>query len=259
MGHTSSSIGGAVCIRNGIELDFCWKQCVESLLPVCDQVVICDGESTDGTQEEIREWLKKEPKLKLCIYPWPNPKGDINFWVNWLNFAREHLRTDWHFQLDADEILHENSYDEVRRFAREGKRRTARMTRYNFWGSLTELIPNGHCLGKFVTRLAPVDVWLPSDGPHPDGAPAIRMAEDTSIRIYHYGFLRDREAFFRKERKLQEYFFNSHDARLEAMKAYEGNWMKTPNVMEWQSKLDRYEGSHPKVIHEWLKARGYHP
>src|SRR5215472_16653087 len=126
------SLGGSVCIRNGNELDFCWRESVRSLLGVCDVVSLCDGESTDGTQEETREWMKSEPKLSLCVYPWPDPKGDADFWVKWLNYAREHVAADWHFQLDADEILHEKCYDEVRRFV-SGPRRSAVVTRHNFW------------------------------------------------------------------------------------------------------------------------------
>src|SRR5438132_6241086 len=107
------TLGGNVCIRNGNALDYCWREAVQSLLPICDEVVVCDGESTDGTQEEIREWMQREPKIKLCVYPWPDPKGDIDFWVKWLNYSREHLTTDWHIQLDADEVLSDRSYLEV--------------------------------------------------------------------------------------------------------------------------------------------------
>jgi len=253
-----STLGGVVCIRNGNELDFCWREAIESLLPVCDEVVVCDGESTDGTQEQIRDWVKREPKLKLCVYPWPDPKGDIDFWVNWLNYAREHLTTQWHFQLDADEILSEKSYDEIRMFINRWERRTANCTRWNFWKDHRHLIPEGHCLGKQVIRLAPADMWLPSDGCHENGNEAVSLKIDTHIQIFHYGFLRKRDKFFKKEQLLQTYFFDYYDPRLKDAESRD-KWMEEIKGVDWIKYLEPYDGEHPKVIHQWLRDRGYEP
>ena len=81
------TIGGNVCVRNGNKLDYCWKESVISLLPVCDTVVVCDGESDDGTYQEMQEWARREPRLAICVYKWRHPKGDIDFWTSWLNYA----------------------------------------------------------------------------------------------------------------------------------------------------------------------------
>lgn len=250
-----ATLGGSVCIRNGNELDFCWRECIESLLPVCDVVSVCDGESTDGTQEEIREWMKREPKISLCVYPWPNPKGDPDFWVKWLNYGREHTRADWHLQLDADEILHEKCYTEVRSFIETGNR-SAVVTRYNFWKDHRHTIMEGICLGKKVVRLAPQNIWMASDGYHPLGEKCAGMSVPTGIEIFHYGFLRKRAQFFKKERLLQNYFFNSYDPRLEKVEG-DPKWMEDPSVGDYCGKLDPYDGTHPATAIKWLKERGY--
>lgn len=252
-----STLAGAVCIRNGDELDFCWREAVLSLLPICDEVVICDGESTDGTQEVIRDWMTREPKINLCVWPWPNPAGDPDFWVKWLNYAREHIRSEWHLQLDADEILHEKCYQEVRNFVDAGRKRSAIVTRYNFWKDTSHLIPEGVCLGKKVIRIAPANIWLASDGFHPLGWEPPQISEPTNIEIFHYGFLRDRERFFKKERQLQKFFHNSYDPRLDAAEKHEGNWMTMEGVSGWENRLDDYTGSHPVVIRDWLRERHY--
>lgn len=252
-----STIGGNVCIRNGNELDYCWRECIQSLLPVCDEVVVCDAQSTDGTLEEIRAWMEREPKIKLCIYEWPNPKGDPDFWVKWLNYSREHLHTDWHLELDADEILSEKSYPIVRQFCSQPHRRSAWCTRWNFWRDHRHTIPEGVCLGKHVVRLAPRNVWLPSDGPHPHGAEAIAMAQMTGIEIFHYGFLRMRAPLFAKEKLLQRYFFDGYDERMVRGEAYMGNWMEMPGICGWENRVDKFDPEHPAVIRDWLKQRGY--
>jgi len=250
------TLGGNVCVRNGNRLDYCWRESIQSLLPVCDEVVVCDGESTDGTQEEIRDWMKREPKIKLCVYPWPNPEGDPDFWVKWLNFAREHIESNWQIQLDADEVLSEQSYGEV--LAKAGLANTTLFCkRYNFWQDHRHLIPPGVCLSHRVLRIAPKHVWLPSDGAHHKGSTAVAMGLDTTIEIFHYGFLRKREAYFAKSKELHRMFFNTYDQRLVDAEAKGGNWMREIGGIEWNGDLVPYDGHHPKVIHQWLRERNY--
>ncbi len=251
------TIGGNVCVRNGNSLDYCWREAIQSLLPVCDEVVVCDGESTDGTQEDIREWAGREPKIKVCVYPWPNPKGDVRFWSTWLNTARQHLKTDIHLQLDADEVLHENSYEAIRNWARTEGRFSLWCDRWNFYADHQHLIPPGVCLAHRVVRFAPQDVWMPSDGPDPRGAEAIGMAVDGGITIGHYGFLRRREAYFAKSKELQGMFFDSYDQRLADAEKTTGNWMRQINGVEWTGNLIEFKGEHPKIIRPWLKERGW--
>lgn len=247
-----------MCIRNGLELDYCFRECIESILPVCDEVVVCDGQSTDGTQECIRDWMRKEPRIKLCVYPWKNPKGDITFFTDWINHAREHLTSDWHIQMDADEVLCDSGHTYLHQFLKEEHSPVSLWcNRLNFWKDTQHLIPHGVCLSHRVVRVAPTSVWMPSDGPDPRGAEIIKMAINSPLVIGHYGFLRKRDAYFAKSRALHGYFFDTYDPRLEQAEASQGNWMDNIQGVEWKSRLLHYDGPHPTVIHKWLRERGY--
>lgn len=250
-----STLGGNVCIRNGISLDYCWEEAVKSLLPICDKVVICDSDSTDGTRQRIDQWCSEEPKLIPLNFPWEDPTATNLYWPRWLNYARQHLPTDHHIQLDADEILHENSYDEVLRSAHD---RTVLMcTRFNFYLDHEHLVPRGECLGWRVIRVAPANMHLPSDYPDPNSAPTEAAARDSGVQIMHYGFLRKRDAYFKKARVVHKIWAGSYDPRLERAEQHEGNWMDAPGLSEWRHRLDTFTGTHPAVIHGWLRERGY--
>ena len=205
-------LSGLICVRNGDELDYCWRESARSLLPAVDEMIICDGESMDGTQEEIRRWMEAEPKIRLCVYPWPNPVGDIKFWVKWLQVpAGVIARAGTCFNLTPMKFCTKNQFRWCVFFWIElsRERRSAWCHRHNFWGDLQHLIPPGVCLSHRVVRLLPQDVYLPSDGPDESGSQAVSMAVETDIEIFHYGFLRKRKAFFKKAKGLQRMFFDT--------------------------------------------------
>lgn len=249
------TLGGFTMVRNGNLLDFCWKPCVESMLGVCDVVAISIAKGEDSTEEEAREWAVREPRISINIYPWPSPVGNPDWFVEWIQYARMHTQADWVLELDADEVLHENSYDEVRRFI-QTPNRAARCTRWNFWRDHRHLIPLNECLARYVNRIAPQNVWMASDGDHPMGHQLSNMAVDTGIQIGHYGFLRKPEAFFKKERQLQGFFFNSYDKRLERVEKSK-EWMRESGINDWQDRVEEFKGTHPKIMGEWLKNHGY--
>lgn len=250
----SVTLGGNVCIRNGFRLDYCWEQAVRSLLPVCDQIILADCDSDDGTRERIDSWAKTEPKITVVNFPWTNPVNDVNWWPTFLNYARQHLSTDMHIQLDADEVIHEQDYELIRN-GRDSKS-TLFFQRYNFWRDAQHLIPEGHCCGTKVLRMAPTNMPLPSDYPYEPAAATMQQAVTSAIKVYHYGFLRHREQFFQKAREVQRIWVNDFDPRLAAAERYEGNWMTHDGVVPWKDNLVKFEGTHPSVIHQWLRERG---
>lgn len=255
------TLGGFVCIRDGDLLDYCWRESVNSLLAVCDEVVICDCDSSDGTRQIMDKWAADQPKVTLANFPWTDPKGDPWWYPNWLNYARQHLKLRGPdtcvVYLDGDEILHEDSYAEVRNAADQGLSLICR--RFNFWRDAQSLIPDGKCCGHEVIRVGPRDLWFPSDYPDPRANEIMRRAGPSNIQIMHYGFLRSREAFFRKAREVQRIWANDFDPRLVAAEKFEGVWSTMPGVTGWENNLVPFTGTHPKLIHRWLLQRGYDP
>lgn len=254
------TLSGLICLRNCAKFDYCWYEAISSLLAVCDEVVCCESDSNDGTVRMLYERAKREPKIKICHYPWPNPVGDVNFYVDWIQYARAHVQSDFFLHLDADEILSDCSYSIVEQFKQgtdPGDAVSLRCQRYNFYKDPWSLIPDGVCLASRVTRIGPKSVFLPSDGAHPLGGPIARMVRDTEICIMHYGFLRRSKAYFEKSKDLHRAFFNSYDDRLVEAEKSGDKWMSEIKGVEWTDRLERFNWSHPKLAIQWLRDRNY--
>lgn len=257
---TYPPIGGNVCVRDGIDTDYCWQEAVRSLLPICSTVTLCDGGSTDGTLQAIQRWCDAEPRLRLVHFPWSNPQGETHLWVRWLNHCRSHIAEPWHLQLDADEVLHESSYDWIRAYVANAPHPAAAWCiRDNFWRDPWHLVPSGHMCGDRVARLASTSLWMPTDYPHPKGEELCRLAVHSPIRISHYGALRRPAAMAVKQRRYQAWTLGGLDPRIAAAEQAP-NWCDSvAEQCGWAHLVAPYKGTHPRVAWTWLRAHGYDP
>ena len=249
------TLAGIVCVRNGLDLDYSWREAVDSLRGVCDEVVICDCDSTDGTREAMDILADEHSNITLVNYPWTNPINNTLWYPEWINYARQHAKSQHILHLDADEMIHEVDYPLIREAANAG--RVLYLKRFNFWKDSRHLIPDGVCCGTKVLRMAPANMPIPSDYPYEPAAVTQSLAQESNIRVFHYGFIRKRDAFFRKARTVHHIWSGSFDPRLEAAEKFEGQWSTMPGVTGWEDRLIHYNGSHPKAAHKWLKDRSY--
>lgn len=106
-------ISGYCVLKDAISRKIPFEQSIKSFMPVCDEVVVVDFNSSDGTYEKLLE-LQKNESLKLKISQsndWDQDKPNM-FGVA-KNIARSKCTGDWCLQFDADEFLHEKDYDKI--------------------------------------------------------------------------------------------------------------------------------------------------
>src|SRR5947207_9411300 len=104
------TLGGTLMIHNGDKLDYCWREAVECLKALCDQVVICEVGSDDNTDSAVRPFADYKTKvINLSREEWDSQHGKekLNYFTN---KAIEQLDTDWNLNLQGVEIIHEKSF-----------------------------------------------------------------------------------------------------------------------------------------------------
>lgn len=247
-----NSIGGLLVTHNCLEYDYCFEAALDSLFPLCDEVVVSDSGSTDGTLERLYEIAEKQTKLRIVQYPWNPPVGAGHGWfIEWLNHSRKHLTTKYQMSLDADEVLHEDSYAEIFDAARIGV--PLYMTRLNFWKDHRRIAPPGKIVGHWVLRFGRADLPTISDAPE-GPAPIAEGAISSNCQIFHYGFIRRKEAFFAKSKVMQKAWFNDYDKRLVRAEQENISWH---DLTLPESDLLPFSGTHPAAARTWLNDHGY--
>jgi glycosyltransferase involved in cell wall biosynthesis len=241
-------------VRNGLALDYCWRESARSLLEVADELILCDSDSTDGTRDAMEGMAARDERVKAINRPWPDPHGDGQFLPKWLNYIRGHASYDMQLTMDADELIGPESHVEILRAV--SRRECRFFHRYNFWRDAQHLIPAGYVCGVDVVRLAPTELWMVSDEAAPADMTVIdRARHGSGLNVYHYGFLRRPESFFAKSKVMQEAVCHDYDKRLVRAEATGVPWW---SLIHEDLALDTFRGVHPPQIHGWLKERGYH-
>lgn len=250
-------LSGFTISKNCRSLDYCLIECIESMLPVCDEVVVGEMGSTDGTREILDAWMVTEPKLRVVtIRDWTLERANHSWFTSALNETREHLDYCQGLQLDSDEVLSDGN-ETIAAIKRAcNKTNAIALDRLNFVRDATSLIPEGECVGKYVVRCGPSHLWWPSDEHHERGeVHLLDMSHiEPTARIFHLGFLRKPEAFYAKAKVVLGAFFGNYDQRLADAEKIGANPM---SGMPWYNRLASYDGHYPDSVRKWMTERGY--
>lgn len=260
MGKT---LGGSIFIHNAIEFDYCLKESLQSLCGVCDEVVVMDCESTDGTTELILNLTKEMPKLKAITGIKWECTNNYTRLARLATQAKSYLNTEWHFMLQADEVLHENSYPFILKAINEPFYKSYYARRLNFFADYNHYIKidqpniNKPC-GDIVCRLATIE--------HEAGGDAESLVVDPvylsphyldDIVIYHYGYVRRDEFHIKKVLSMQSWFWgegSQPDSRVVEMNN-KGNGVYDWTMMKTREMLSRHDKIHPFVATEYVRTR----
>lgn len=109
------TISGYTTTRDCITQDYPFMECIQSMLGFCDEVVVVDGGSTDGTWEKLQNLALSD--ARVVVHQQPRDLTVKRFAVfdgMQKALARSLCTKDFCWQQDSDEIVHEDDYQKVR-------------------------------------------------------------------------------------------------------------------------------------------------
>ena len=109
------TISGYTTTKDCITQQYPYKEAIKSMLGFCDQVVVVDGGSTDGTWESLIELSKSDDRIIIeqNKRDWSHPRFAVFDGLQ-KAYARSLCTSDWCWQIDSDEVVHEKDYQKIK-------------------------------------------------------------------------------------------------------------------------------------------------
>lgn len=215
----SKKLGGSLFIYNGIQQDYSFVEAIKCLQELCDEVSVVDAGSQDGTVEVLKTLEDSKTKITyLSKDEWDAHHGREKL-AHFMNRAIELLDTEWQFALQADECIHENSFDIIRQAIEYNDVDAYFSTRYNLWKTpyyMLNVEQSKKPCSTEIIRLAKTQYRAVDDGEQ-IAVPSVHIPGDIrNIEVYHTGFVRDPVKMLVKvKHMLTEVFGWSNDVRAE--------------------------------------------
>lgn len=113
------TISGYTTVRNVDSQGYPWKKSISSLLQFCDEVVVVDCGSDDGSFEMLEAWAEKDKRIKVHQKKLDvkDPRFAIKVDGEMKAYARNFCQYDWCWQQDIDEVVHENDAPKIKSLA----------------------------------------------------------------------------------------------------------------------------------------------
>lgn len=255
-------LGASLFIHNGLKYDYCLKESILSVLELCDEVVVLEADSEDNTIGLLHAMSKEYPKLKVYDHGIWECATDFKRLSILANQARELLSSEWHFMIQADEVLHESSFDTIKKlisnddgFDRYGCRRINLFKDFDHYIRF-DLEQSRKPCNDTIIRLGKKEVETYSDAESlvPGGRLSNKYIED--LLIFHYGMVRKRDVALDKAISMQGWFFADMDGigvdkRLIEQKEKYGVFK--PEEFFQDADLAKLRWGHPKFAVEWVR------
>ena len=108
-------VSGFTIVRNAIKYDYPIVEAITSVLPLCDEFIVCVGNSEDGTLELIQSIASD--KIKIVHSVWDDTLregGKVLALETNKAFDAVSPKSNWAFYIQGDEVMHEKYHPAIK-------------------------------------------------------------------------------------------------------------------------------------------------
>ena len=247
-------ISGFTFVRNAVIFSYPIIESLQSLLPLCDEVIVAAGKSDDNTLELLKNI--DNPKIKIIETEWDmNLKKGGLIYSQQTNIALEHCTGDWCIYLQADEVLHEKDKDmTLKEMERADKIAAvdALLFRYrHFYGAYDYTGVGRQWYRREIRAFrntGNITSWGDAQGfrkKTEKGFEKLR-AKQTDIEVYHYGWVRPPKDQYKKIKISRNFYYEKADFKLKNIKDEEFDY-------DSAFELEKFNANHPAIMKEKIE------
>lgn len=208
-----TDISGFTIVRNATLLDYPLEESVESILPLCREVIINCGDSDDDTADRCARLQAKHPG-KIQVFPtvWQreNQKGGFQL-KSQTDFALSKCQYAWCLYLQADEVLHEKDYECLRTSQDIANKNDAvdgiLFDYLHFYGSYAYTIHGRNWYRKEVRLFKNgrgIEAFRDAQGFRRNGE-RLRVVA-SGAQVFHYGYVRPPASLLKKTQQMAQWW-----------------------------------------------------
>lgn len=249
-------VSGFTFVRNAIQFDYPIVEAIQSILPICDELVVAIGNSDDDTLALIQSI--DSPKIRIIETVWDDSLregGHVLAVETDKAFAAISPEADWAFYLQGDEVIHEKYHEVIKNamhFYSDKNEIQGLLFKYlHFYGSYDYVGRSRRWYSheiRIIRNDKKISSYRDAQGFRRDGE-KLKVASIPAY-VYHYGWVKHPGLQQAKQRSFHKMW---HD----------DEWMaeKIPDVSEFDYSnidlLQKFEGSHPKVMLKRIAAMNW--
>lgn len=240
-------------IKDAVKMQYPIVEAIQSILPLCDEVIVAVGASTDGTRALVANISNK---VKIIDTEWDftlSANGKVLAAETDKAFKQIPANADWCIYIQGDEVLHEDGYDEIKTAMlkwKDDKKVDGLLLKYrHFFGSYDYVGIEAHWYRnevRIIKNNKNFYSYRDAQGFRKDDNKKLNVKK-LSAYIHHYGWVQSPQVMKAK---------NDYKAKIYHNAAYEENNITVPDDYTDQlvNALQKYTLPHPKVMQQRISA-----
>lgn len=250
-------VSGFTVIRNAIKYDYPIVEAIQSILPLCDEVVVAVGNSDDNTLELIQNI---DPKIRIIETIWDDSLregGRVLAVETDKAYAAISADSDWAFYIQGDEVIHEKYHPVIlaamQKYKGDLKVEGLLFNYKHFYGSYDYI---GSSLSWYLDEIRIIrnrkDIFSYRDAQGFRKLPNQKLnIKKIDAYVYHYGWVKAPEVMQKKQEFFHKMWHDDSWVEENVVKAVE---------FDYQSKIDQlklFDETHPLVMQKRIADKNW--
>ncbi|MCX6153234.1 MAG: glycosyltransferase family 2 protein [Candidatus Kapabacteria bacterium] len=247
-------VTGFTIVRNAEKYDYPVVEAIASVLPVCDNFIVLAGDSDDRTNDLLNSI--QDPKLSIKHIIWDNTLrngGAVLAAETNKAMAEIPFDSDWAFYIQADEIVHEKYYNEIKykmEFWKDKPEVEGLLFGYrHFYGTYDYIGNTTNWYRNEVRIIRPnsnIISWGDAQGFRKADGQKIKVKQ-IDAKIFHYGWVKHPAT---QQKKIENF-----------SQLWQESYQKKESEPEFDysniSSLEKFQGSHPSVMTSRIEEKNW--
>lgn len=251
-------ISGFTFIRNALIYDYPILEAIQSILPICDEVIVAVGKSDDKTLELIQSIPSS--KIKIIETIWDDSLrqgGKVLALETDKAFQAISKDADWSFYIQGDEVVHEQYLETVvaamKKYKSDKKVDGLLFNYVHFYGSYSYVGVASSWYAKEIRVIKnnpSIYSYKDAQGFRKEDNKKLNVKE-IDAAIYHYGWVKPPSTMLQKKKNFSKYWHSD-------------TWIKENievpeefDYAEGMRSLNKFEGTHPKVMQARIDRKNW--